>query len=414
LTADGIGIGVTAAGVDGIARVAVSVTRGVPEGAGVAEKASLMELGTATLALLGVPGVGVETGTSEAGTLEKSDAGVGDAMDETPVPEPEEGTIPEGVGIGDSLTPDGVMPDGVGTGDSLTPDEIAPEGVGVSVSLGIGGVIPTLAVSDGVGTRPEGVGRTFDAEIPEGVARTSDAEIPDGVARISDAEIPEGVGRISDAEIPVGVGRISDADGTIPDGVGSTPEESSDKRLDTMLLTGIGMAPVGVGSSDSKLDTMLGTAETGTSGSTEDKRLEMSPTSEDTRGGKTPDSVGAGVGVIGTVGPAVPEGRIVGTSEMMEDRIEGKSTMLEGDADSDVGIRPELNCGLTGVGVGAPVPRAVVIPTTIPPDDGWTTTEESPDWETGVGVGWSTLIGRSPVEPTTGSRMDESKLSTGP
>jgi len=262
------------------------------EGAAVAEMASVIEPGR----LLGA---------SDAGTLEDSGAGVGVTMGETPVPVPEEGRMPEGVGIGDSLTSDGVIPDGVGTSVSL--------GVGIPLALG---------VSDGVGTEPEGGSTLSEGE----------------------GKMPDGVGTTSVAE-------------------GSTPlEEISDRMLDTMLLAGgTGMTPVGVGSSDNRLETMLGTTEPGISGTADSKMLETSETSDETIGGRMPaEGVGAGVGEgdAGSVAPAEPEGIIPGISDSIDERPSGS----EGTTTSDVGI--------AGVGDAAPVPSAVVMPTTMPPEDG--------------------------------------------
>jgi hypothetical protein len=248
---------------------------------------------------------------------------VAETLGETPVPVPAEGEMPEGVGMSESLIPDGVIPDGVGT----------------SVSLGVG--IPTLrlAVSDGAGTEPEGSVNPSEAE----------------------------------GKMPEGVGTISVSDGSTPLGVGTTPEEISDRMLETTLSAGgRGTPPVGVGSSDNKLDTMLGTIEPGTSGTADAKMLETSETSDETIGGRMPEGSGAGVGVgaAGSVGPAEPEGSTPGSSESTEDRMGVRSSGLEGNTVSDVGITPELRMGSTGVGEGAPVPSAVVMPTTMPPEDG--------------------------------------------
>jgi hypothetical protein len=109
--------------------------------------------------------------------------------------------------------------------------------------------------------------------------------------------------------------------------------------------------------------------------------------------------VGAGDGVIGAVGPAEPVANPPVTPETTDDRRPGKSRGAEGATDSDVGIAPEFNAGLVGVAVVAPVPRAVVIPTTMPPDDGCAK-GCSLDGEVRPAVGVTTFVGTAPVEPT--------------
>jgi hypothetical protein len=319
----GGGVDVTKTRLDDSTGVGASLTEGVEtgvEGTGVAEAASVI------VWLLGVP-----DSPSEAGTLDGSGAEVADSIGERPVPVPAEGEMPEGVGTGDSLTPDWLIPDDEGT----------------RVSLGVGIPTLTLAVSEGVGTEPEGVGRPSEGE----------------------------------GKMPEGVGTMSVGEGSMPEGVGTTFEEISDKMLETMLLAGRGTPPVGVGSSDIKLETMLGTTEPGTSGTADAKMLETSEASDDTIGGRIPEGSGAGVGVgaAGSVGPADPEGSTPGSSESTEERIGVKSIGLEGNTVSDVGITAELTMGSTGVGRGAPVPSAVVMPTTMPPDDGWITKEGASD-----------------------------------
>jgi hypothetical protein len=318
----------------------------------------------------------VDAETSDAGTLDSSGEGVAEGTEETPLPtDPDDGTTPEivslatggvladGVTIGIELSPDGVTdPDGVIPADGvIEPDGVIPadgvtsEGVGTRVSLGIGGLMLALADSDAEDTAPEGVGTT------------------------------------------------SEVLGTTPDGVGTTtPVEKSDKMLEmTLLAGGRGIDPVGVGTSESKLDTMLGTTDPGRSDAPDGRRLEMSESSEETIGGSTPDAVGSGDGVTGAVGPVVPEGRTPDTSETREDSMEGKSSGPEADATSEVGIAPELNGGLVGVGDGTPVPSAVVMPTTMPLEDD-DATGRSLNSDAGPGVGSTTLLGTPPVEPISG------------
>jgi hypothetical protein len=166
-----------------------------------------------------------------------------------------------------------------------------------------------------------------------------------------------------------------------------------------LLAGGRSVGAVAVGKSDTKLDKMLGSTDAGTP-DTPDSRLETSPTTEETSGGRTPDAVGAGDGVIGAVGPAEPGAKIPETPETTEDNAPGRSRIPEGATDSEVGIAPEFKEGLVGVAVDAPVPRAVVIPTTIPPDDGSTNNGCWLDGDATPPVGETTSVGRTPVEPT--------------
>lgn len=249
-----------------------------------------------------------------------------------------------------------------------------------------------------------------------GVGETPLPTEPDGTA-LALGVIPEGS---TDAEgvtlgviplrVSLGIGAeglmLAEGVGTAPDPEpdGRTPEVMLDKMPETMLLAGgreTGAEADGKGVSEIRLDTMLGTTDEGKSETAEESKLETSETNEDTRGGSTPDGVGVGDGVVGAVGPAEPEGgRTPETSDTKEDRIDGRSSRPElADAASEVGIAPELARVMEGVGV-APVPNAVVIPTTIPPEDGWTDTTGSLLGETTPLVGETMLLGRTPVEPT--------------
>lgn len=285
---------------------------------GVAETVALPEVGTTIGALVGT-GAAVEIGDSEAGMLVGSiDVGTTVGPEETPDP----------VGI-----PEGKMPDRVGLsliGETGTPEDAAL-GVGMtSVSLGIGGVTPTLTDSDGVGTTPVGTP------------------------------------------------------------VGKIPEENSEAKLCRMLVAGgSGADPVAVGDSN-RLVKMLGRTDAAGSGMIVGKRLDTSEIKEDTAGGTIPDGSGTGEDETGAVGPAEPGGSTPVTSETNEDRIDGRLSGSEGSTASDVGMAPEGD---------APVPNAVVIPTTIPPEDGCTRKGAGLDW-TGVGVGCTGSLGRTPVEPT--------------
>jgi hypothetical protein len=285
---------------------------------GVSERVAFPELGGMTAALLAAAEEAVEAGTSDAGTLlDRAGDGVTIGAEDAPDPEAPEGktdgTIPDEVSL--ALAAGGVKTDEAALGDTER------------VSLGIGRLVGTLADTEGVETAPDGVGSR-----PEAVGRT-----------------PEG----------------------------TRPEESSDAMLEAMpLAAGREAGTVALGNSEAKLDTMLGMTDTGTSGTTEDKRLVTSESNEETSGGKIPDGAaegateGAGVGdgETGAVGPAEPEGKTPVTSETTEDKSDGRLRGSEGKTASDVGIAPELNAGV-GLTIGAPVPSAVVIPTTIPPED---------------------------------------------
>lgn len=369
----GEGFGVTTTGVDEITGVGVSVDS--VEDTTVPNVNPLLE-------------GGVDAGTSDAGTLEESADSVRVEVGETPVPtDPEGGKIPELVGLGV-----GVTPDGVGVAVPLTTGGVMPEAVSLRVSLGIGG--RTLRVSDGVGTVPEGLGTPEEGTTPDGVATPEDGSTPEGVGTPEDGSTPEGVGR--------------------------TLAEISERMLEKTLLTGgsgTGKDPVGVGSSESKLDTMLGTTDPGASGTAEDKRLDTSETSEEMSGGMTPVGVGVADGVIGAVGPALPDGRTPETtpetSDTREDRIDGRSSGPEGEATSEVGMAPDAPELSTGLAEGAPVPSAVVMPTTMPPEEDWTI-NGSLDGDSGLGVGDTMMLGKIPVDPMTGSRTDERTPSRGP
>jgi hypothetical protein len=209
------------------------------------------------------------------------------------------------------------------------------------------------------------------------------------------------------------VGLESEGDGTAPESVGAPegmmPEEIPDAMLETMSLA-VGRATGAValgGNSDTKLEMMLGMIEGGTP---EGKRLETSETNEDTSGGRTPEAVGTGASETGAVGPAEPGGRTPLTSETRDDKIEGRSNGPEGNTASEVGIAPEA----TGVGVVAPVPKAVVIPTTMPPEDGCTGKGCSLDGEAGATVGSAILLGRTPVGDASGTRRVERRPPTRP
>jgi hypothetical protein len=342
-------------GVDGIGIVAESVTTALLIGVdttGASEMVAFPELGGTML--LGDP-EGADTGTSEVGMLLDSAAdGVGRGRDETPDPAEPDGKIPER----DSLGEGGVMPglnDGEGVSLAVTPDgvtmgvslAVTPDGVTMGVSLAVtpDGVMMGVSLGDGTGSASEGV----DA-------------------------------------------------GTGADKLSRTLEA-------TLLASGIGIGAVAlIGISEAKLDTMLGTTDPGRSGIADESRLERSEANEETMGGRMPIGVGDGEGAAGSVDPAEPDGRTPGTSEMIDDKSDGRSSgpeLGEGAA-SEVGMAPEFRAGLDAEAAGA-VPSAVVIPTTMPPDDGKTRNGCSLEGEAGAGVGSTKLLGRTPVEPTCGS-----------
>jgi hypothetical protein len=322
---------------------------------GVSEMVAFPEVGGTMSVLLGAAEEGDDAGDSEAGTLEGW-TGVGVTVGPEETPEPD--------------APDGKMPDGVPLGmEGVRPDDPAL-GVAEGVSLGSGGVTPRLGVSEGVGTAP----------VPE--------ETPVGT-------IPE------EGTTPVGT---TPDEGRTPEGI--RPDEMSEMMLATMLLAGgRGAGTVALGNSDAKLDSMLGITEAGTSG-TPDSRLETSAANEETSGGSTPDATGVGDGVTGAVGPADPVAKPPVIPDTREDKAPGRSRGAEGATDSEVGIAPEFRAGLVGVG-DAPVPRAVVMPTTIPPDDGTTNKGAWLDGKGRPAVGETTSLGKTPVEPTSGRRTDE-------
>jgi hypothetical protein len=281
------------------------------------------------------------------------------------------------------------LPDDVDTGDAEDPTEpdggngveadIPTDGVTLGVGLLTGGVV--LGVSDGVG------GGLEDGTIAEDVGMgTGESGVPEGTTP-DDGNTPEG--------IKLG-GRLLGTT-TGPDAVGrrlSTPERM--------------------------LDSTVGTADGGTSESTEDKILGRSGTAEETAGGTRPIKVGD---AVGAVGPRL-DGTIPGTSETIDDSRDGKSTRGELVAWlSDVGIAPELRSGSVGVGAkDSPVPNAVVMPMTMP-ELGRGSKGRALSEDAAALVGRTGSLGRTPVGATEGTgvgdasigaRTDESNPSRGP
>lgn len=122
----------------GIGMVAESLLVGIAVDVGASLIVAFPELGAVNVALLGGPEEIVEAGDSDAGTLTDS---LTDRVgpDEAEVPtEPDDGKMPA---LG--------------------------EGVALGVTLGIGGVTLTLAVSEGVGKTPDDETRPEDGTTPE-------------------------------------------------------------------------------------------------------------------------------------------------------------------------------------------------------------------------------------------------------
>jgi hypothetical protein len=316
-----------------------------------------------------------------------------------------------------------------------------------------------LAVSEGMGTRPEddrtsevgtpdedttsevGVGtRPVDGSMPEDGSIPEDGSTPDEGSIPDDGRTPE-VGSTmeegnspeegntpDDGKMPVGkpeegrtsVGKPEEGstsvgkpdEGSTPVGnpeEGKTPDEgkTSEGRMLDGKIVGTIMGPVPEGRPDSRpdrmLDTTLGTADAGRSEMADDSMLESSGISEETAGGRMPDALAEGIGV-GAVDPTpLPVGRTLVSSDTIDERISGTSRMPElVAAVSDVGIAPELRTG-DAVGVAnavetldSPVPRAVVIPMTMPDDGRSGCPLEA---EAAALVGRTTLPGTPPVLP---------------
>jgi hypothetical protein len=184
-------------------------------------------------------------------------------------------------------------------------------------------------------------------------------------------------------------------------------------------MVGMMMGPVPVGRTESRSDRMLdiavGTADAGRSETTDDKSEEMA-------GGRMPDALSEATGVGAVDATPLPVGRTPGTSDTSEEVSPGTSRIPELVATvSEVGMAPEFNRGEVGVGVGAadsPVPKAVVIPITMP-DDGKRGASLEP--EAATLVGRMTPSGIPPVEPacevavgTSDARSEDNSPPTRP
>jgi hypothetical protein len=343
-----------------------------------------------------------------------------------------------------------------------------------------------LAVSEGVGARLEddktsdvgipdedttsevGVGtRPVDGRIPEDDSIPEDVSFPDEGSSPDDGRTPEVGSRLEEDNIPeegrTPVGRPEE--GRIPVG---KPEE--DKRPEdgstsegSMLegkIVGRMIGPVPVGRMDSRpdkmLDTALGTADTGRSETTDDSKLESSGISEETAGGRMPDALAEGTEVGAVDARPLLVGKTPGSSDTIDERRLGTSRIPElVAAVSEVGIAPELRIGDVGVAdaVGtpdSPVPRAVVIPITmpdvgrrgcpleaeatpligrttllgIPPvlpifdavvgDAGPRSDDKRPPIRPPEEVGSTTVSGTPPVEPTSGVGVGASSVESRP
>lgn len=274
-------------------------------------------------------------------------------------------------------------------------------------------------------------------------------ETPVPIAReVDEGTIPEDTSvpdrMPEEADVTLSVGRDAEtlpepdpvADGKIPDD--ERPEENSDATLDAMLLkseVGIERGTDAVGwaeavieeeradsALDTRLETTLGRADSlGKSETADERRLDRSEITDGATDGRIPDADGDGVmeserGAVGfadpelgmmPVGNELSDGKTPVTSETTEERIEGKLTSSElADTPSEVGIAPEAS--LVGVADedAESVPKAVVIPTTIP--------LEARSLEGKTPVGTTPLLGRMPDSMTelgVGSvpRRDESR-----
>jgi hypothetical protein len=279
-----------------------------------------------------------------------------------------------------------------------------------------------------------------EAAVP--VDRVNVGRMPDDADNVNVGRIPDDADNV---ELPVAVGVAetlpltetlplaeADSEGTIPDDC--RLEEKSDRTLEAMLLSsevgnGSGIEAVGRGelvaaeeradsALDTRLDTRLGRADpdTGRSDTADESRLERSEITVEARGGRIPEAVGEGVIEAGAVGLAAPElgrtpdgswepdGSTPVTSETTDDRIEDRLMRPELAEDpSEVGMAPDADAVAEAVD---PVPKAVVMPTTIPLDEGvgLSRSEESrPPTRPALAdeVGSTIVSGMPPVDPTT-------------
>jgi hypothetical protein len=357
---------------------------------------AIEELGlTLTLALMGdsvgvagvvalavVVGTVCELGTSdvETGVAVSVDSDVG-MVD----------SVPEATGV---LSPVGVVVIPVPVevpAVGVMPDTESDEGETTPVETSVLGVATEVSVSDvGMAILVSGVGRGDPVvtpvemgELTSGVGRGVPVVIPVGVKKLVSGvgnTDPVGISvkaedRTSDVGI-VGVGRIgvTSVGGAVPDGK---------EMVGRMEVTSVG-ATVPVGNERVGMSVSVGVSEGRPGrevGSTSDVGIKTSVVVPE--GGVTMGTVGVGAvgpvdGSVMPVGSKVTVGTSEVTSEITEETSEttedtkegtpGRSTVVS-DVVSDVGIAVGLVAELSSdpVGVGAvSVPKAVVMPTTIP------------------------------------------------
>ena len=430
VVAVGLGVGL----VDASTMMLVPMTRDVALSVAVAVRDAI---GDAELVTVGLTGmrmdaesllVRVLVGASDVGGFVETADETG-AMEEMAVPA-EVGTVLKvalaeavGTNVGAALLSEPVDegPSDAGTlrdcadeeteADADVPMAPVPEGVMPELTEPVGRMLlesvaegVMLAVPESVGTEDE---RTSEAGMPEdGTTLEETAPVgtePEGGSIPDDGTMPEERGRPDDK---TAVEDSSPEDGTTP--VGTTPEDGKIPEESTLEGNTVGImtgpVPVAVGSADKILDSALGTSDAG--------RFETADeSSEETTGGRIPDALPVGVTVGAVKCTSVPEGDTPGSSDRTDDKIAGRPPELVA-TDSEVGIAPELRREAVGVALEAPVPRAVVIPTTMPDvgRDGCALEAEA-----SAVVGRSTLLGRSPVGPTTAvGSAEDSRLSTRP
>jgi len=244
------------------------------------------------------------------------------------------------------------LPDEVGTGDADVPIEPVPEGVIPKLAEPEGRAVPEdaegvmLAVS-------EAVGPTLEERASEAGTPDEDTTSEVGVGTAPDGKSPEEGRTPDDGRIPDEIGRPDD---------GRTPEDSKLEGKTVGMI--IGPVPVGRAEfrSDRMLDIALGTTETGRSETAEDN-------SEESAGGRMPDALAEATEVGAVDATPLPVGR---TPDMTDDTSPGRSRIGELVATvSEVGMAPELKreVGVAVEAAESPVPKAVVMPMTMP-DDG--------------------------------------------
>lgn len=386
-----VGVGVT-----GMMREGVSllVDEGVSDvGGGV----DFVEDGRTTEPVLNTDvGASLSVALAEPDALRVGAALLGDAVEVADEGSSEAGTLselPDEVGTADADVPTEPVPEGV------MPELIVPEGRMVSESVAEGVM---LAVSEGVGTTLSEAGTPDEDNASEvGVGTAPDGNRPEEGSTPDEGRMPEEIGRPEDGRTPEEGNKPEDGrtpeEGSSPED-GNTPDEGripEDNKLEGKMV-GMMTGPVPVGRAESNpdrmLDKALGKADAGRSETADDK-------SEERAGGRRPDALADATGVGAVDARPLPVGKTPGSSDTTDERRPGTSRIPElVAAVSEVGMAPELR--RVGVGVttaDSPVPRAVVIPITMP-EDGKSGDPLEPDAATLVGR--TTLSGIPPVEPT--------------